>query len=311
MTEWPGQQRTTLPYEPPPDEAHVYGDFRVLALQEWGYLPGEPIPCVACSRMGNWILHHVLFRSRGGGDAVRNLVPLCNDDHDRLHDERIRLEWIEGPAIGVIGNWGESKNQLLSWTPWPPSKERYFYAAQLLRTAQDSISDAMPVIDLLTAPQLSDLAAEVIDLTSASARALCKVAYMRLMRTPLGRRQAAAEAIAVEWSERGRKTSAATIWGQASEWDKLQDIAPQTFEDTPVAVRRYAAQHAETKEEAKDIVDEWHDRPDGQSFRAWKSQRTEPDRSQTCEACGGRGTILCTSCGGTGLKGDGHASIQA
>jgi HNH endonuclease len=44
----------------------------------------EHHPCVHCG-MAHQHLHHIAFRSEGGGDVVENLAPICFSCHDLFH----------------------------------------------------------------------------------------------------------------------------------------------------------------------------------------------------------------------------------
>ena len=41
--------------------------------------------CRHCKSGNALHVHHIVFRSRGGGDVSANLITLCNTCHDRVH----------------------------------------------------------------------------------------------------------------------------------------------------------------------------------------------------------------------------------
>lgn len=41
-------------------------------------------------------LHHVVYRSQGGGHQAGNLITLCGTDHRKVHDKRLRIARIKG-----------------------------------------------------------------------------------------------------------------------------------------------------------------------------------------------------------------------
>ena len=62
--------------------------FAVMAAQKMG-------PCRVCNaRTSMMHSHHVVFRGHGGGDVPDNIVPVCPDCHNALHNR--------APAIGRL-----------------------------------------------------------------------------------------------------------------------------------------------------------------------------------------------------------------
>ncbi len=53
--------------------------------------------CVACGRGGENVLnlHHVVFRSHGGGDEASNLVTVCVRCHRLIHLGVLSVEMVE------------------------------------------------------------------------------------------------------------------------------------------------------------------------------------------------------------------------
>ena len=49
-----------------------------------GYCEQDWIPCQVCG--GTAVdIHHILFKSKGGTDDVRNLIALCRKCHEEAH----------------------------------------------------------------------------------------------------------------------------------------------------------------------------------------------------------------------------------
>lgn len=44
-----------------------------------------------CKSGENLHAHHIRFRSQQGDDSAENLITLCNDCHDSLHDKNILI----------------------------------------------------------------------------------------------------------------------------------------------------------------------------------------------------------------------------
>lgn len=79
-------------------------------LEFFGYTEGDWIPCENCGR-GAVEFHHLLFRSKGGGDEAENIMALCvstpdwvgchnkahnsnrefNEQLKKVHAEKVRI----------------------------------------------------------------------------------------------------------------------------------------------------------------------------------------------------------------------------
>ena len=57
-------------------------------LKHFGYGEQDVILCEACGRKAT-DLHHIKYRSRGGGDEVSNIIALCRACHDSAHNEKL------------------------------------------------------------------------------------------------------------------------------------------------------------------------------------------------------------------------------
>lgn len=49
--------------------------------------PGQRILCEVCGETATEI-HHIIFRSQGGGNNIENLIALCRGCHDQAHDKQ-------------------------------------------------------------------------------------------------------------------------------------------------------------------------------------------------------------------------------
>ena len=56
-------------------------------LKFHGLTTADFIPCKSCSKPGV-DLHHLVFKSQGGGDNAENLVALCRECHNKAHDSK-------------------------------------------------------------------------------------------------------------------------------------------------------------------------------------------------------------------------------
>jgi 5-methylcytosine-specific restriction endonuclease McrA len=61
--------------------------------------------CVSCGNAGDnrLQLHHVIFRSQGGDHDEENLVTLCFDCHEDVHNGWLKLALIEHPE--TVFSW--------------------------------------------------------------------------------------------------------------------------------------------------------------------------------------------------------------
>ena len=57
-------------------------------MKHFGYGEQDIILCEACHRKAI-DLHHIKYKSRGGGDEVQNVIALCRKCHDLAHNEYI------------------------------------------------------------------------------------------------------------------------------------------------------------------------------------------------------------------------------
>lgn len=57
-------------------------------MKFFGYGEQDKILCEHCGRVAVDI-HHIKFKSRGGGDNIENLIALCRKCHDMAHNNEL------------------------------------------------------------------------------------------------------------------------------------------------------------------------------------------------------------------------------
>jgi hypothetical protein len=276
-------------------------DFRVLALQLWGFVVGEPIPCVLCSRGGNWGLHHYILKSQGGSDEPDNLLPLCGGEdscHDAVHAEEIEVLWRDGIVYRVEN--GETTAE----TPWPPHPTALDDFYGFMSTAIQNTEWAGETLPHLIAPLLGPAAEAMQDLGNEVQKNLEATAYLRLQRAPKRGRTQAAKDVAQEWSDQGiAHVSEATVRNLAGRY-RLRAVLPEeVFRETPDSILNYASY--QTPPEDEDVIHAWHDRLPGQGvavfIRGQQAAKKDPEQVENvCETCAGTGK--CETCSGTGRE---------
>lgn len=50
--------------------------------------------CKVCGQV-SVDLHHIVYRSQGGGDGVDNLIPLCRKHHEDAHKKILTKEYLQ------------------------------------------------------------------------------------------------------------------------------------------------------------------------------------------------------------------------
>jgi 5-methylcytosine-specific restriction endonuclease McrA len=61
--------------------------------KHFDYGEQDRVPCEVCG--GNAVdIHHIVYRSRGGGDTIDNLMALCRYHHDMAHQEALKKEYL-------------------------------------------------------------------------------------------------------------------------------------------------------------------------------------------------------------------------
>lgn len=92
-------------------------------VKKWGYQKGnqkgfynvkayvlhrDEYQCQKCkTKKGKLCVHHVVFRSNGGTDTPSNLITLCGDCHDRLHNGEFEIKGIRSKTkhateVGIV-----------------------------------------------------------------------------------------------------------------------------------------------------------------------------------------------------------------
>ena len=69
--------------------------------------------CVACNIMEGNHIHHIIPKSRGGGDNAGNLIFLCVDCHSLAHDVSFSGE--KGIISGGIKKKNNNNNKAKEW----------------------------------------------------------------------------------------------------------------------------------------------------------------------------------------------------
>ena len=59
--------------------------------------------CRRCGLRNNLHVHHIIFRSEMGEDVSWNLITLCSNCHDRIHDYTLYILVAEGNFVGEGG----------------------------------------------------------------------------------------------------------------------------------------------------------------------------------------------------------------
>ena len=60
-----------------------------IYMQFFGYGEQDIILCERCHRQATDI-HHIIYRSQGGGDNIENLIALCRICHEQAHQEKLK-----------------------------------------------------------------------------------------------------------------------------------------------------------------------------------------------------------------------------
>ena len=70
-------------------------NYKEIYRRHFNLLPGDYVPCLICHNQ-SVDLHHIVRKSRGGGDNVQNLAPLCRKHHNEVHQYKITEELLQG-----------------------------------------------------------------------------------------------------------------------------------------------------------------------------------------------------------------------
>lgn len=287
------------------------GDFRVLALREWG-LEGQGYPCVSCGTVGSHVLHHHEYLSRGGPRTdPSNLLPLCHWDHEQVHLEKLTLVWIDG----VVVTRDNIKEEIVSRTPWPPNQGLVLEYGKAIQQARDSLVFVQGSSHGLIATEIPGIIQSVDEIGQLSQSTLLRLAHEALERAPKRARTKAAKALAESLNANGYETSATTVRNLADQYEVAQLVGIERFEEVPAMVRKLAAD-AGTPESGLQVIESYFERPivpDGkggekqQGARAfvaahYEQARAEPENTliDLCQVCGGATVVRCDNCEGTG-----------
>lgn len=73
--------------------------------------------CERCGKMVRTMdAHHRLQKSLGGADVLINLVKVCRQCHDKIHEQR--RESREYEAGWLLRSWMDYSTPLLTWSGW-------------------------------------------------------------------------------------------------------------------------------------------------------------------------------------------------
>lgn len=87
-------QMMTTPSQPfktftkPPSQRLPYPEYRKLVIE---VLKRDKFRCRKCNVRTGLQPHHILYRSRGGGDTSGNLITLCHYCHRLVHDAKLYI----------------------------------------------------------------------------------------------------------------------------------------------------------------------------------------------------------------------------
>ena len=65
-----------------------------IYFKYFGYGEQSFIPCEICGKKAVDI-HHIKYRSQGGGNEIENLIALCRKCHDRAHSGEINAQVLQ------------------------------------------------------------------------------------------------------------------------------------------------------------------------------------------------------------------------
>jgi hypothetical protein len=107
--------------------------------------------------------------------------------------------------------------------------------------------------------------------------------------------------IVEEWRAAGIRINDTGVHDLAKEYGLMLEVSPDVWEATPKTVRRHAARRSTTTAAGVQEIDDWHNRPPGQSQHEFFSARL--GNPPKCLECGGSGKVLqCPHCEGTGRE---------
>ena len=63
-------------------------NYKQIYFKHYSYVKEDIILCEVCNAVAVDI-HHIKYKSRGGGDDIENLIALCRSCHNKAHDEKL------------------------------------------------------------------------------------------------------------------------------------------------------------------------------------------------------------------------------
>ena len=65
-----------------------------IYMNHFNYGEQSFIPCEVCGSQANAV-HHIVYRSRGGGNDITNLMALCQHCHELAHEEKLTESYLQ------------------------------------------------------------------------------------------------------------------------------------------------------------------------------------------------------------------------
>ncbi len=69
-------------------------NYKKKYLKHFSYGEQDHVPCELCGDTANDV-HHINFRSLGGGDDISNLMAICRFHHDHAHSGGLTQEHLQ------------------------------------------------------------------------------------------------------------------------------------------------------------------------------------------------------------------------
>jgi len=69
-------------------------NYKKVYLKHFGYGDQDFVPCELCES-GAAEVHHVNYRSLGGGNDIENLMALCRFHHDLAHAGGLKEDFLQ------------------------------------------------------------------------------------------------------------------------------------------------------------------------------------------------------------------------
>jgi hypothetical protein len=73
--------------------------------------------CILCKYRMDLHAHHVVFRSQGGDDATYNLITVCSDCHEAIHNRFVIILSLDGDNEPINADEGVRQLRVNGWKP--------------------------------------------------------------------------------------------------------------------------------------------------------------------------------------------------